>query len=118
MYFLQFRSKREIIKNKFKKKGKFVGSGCSTNLEPASDVLVQLWIQNGIFESGQWAVGVNVATLVEDVTVALELVARSTRNLEQGLDCGPATGFQLTIGSCVVVHLGIHQTALASGFIR
>jgi hypothetical protein len=54
-------------------------------LDPLGDVLVEFWVKNGISQPGEGTVGVHIATFVEDVTVAKEIVTRGTRDLVQDL---------------------------------
>lgn len=42
---------------------------------PLCDVLVQLWVEDGLLESGQGSVCVHQATLHEHVAVSFEVVA-------------------------------------------
>lgn len=46
---------------------------------PLGNVLIQLWVEDGLLQPGQRPVGIHQAALHEDVAVALEVVARRAR---------------------------------------
>lgn len=47
--------------------------------DPLGDVLIQLWVEDGLLQPGQRPVGIHQAALHENVAVALEVVARRAR---------------------------------------
>lgn len=55
------------------------GQSADTYHNPLGDVLIQLWVEDGLLQPGQRPVGVHQAALHENVAVALEVVAGRAR---------------------------------------
>lgn len=75
--------------------------------DPLRNVLVQLWVEDGLLQPGQRPVGVHQAALHENVAVALEVVARRA-SWQRGRFLVEETSQTLRsrAAACVGIHCG------------